>query len=252
MSKLSAEEAAKRWDENAEIYAELTKRYGDINKEVLLTPNLLEMLGDLAGKRVLDAGCGEGFLSRLMTERGASVLAVDYAEGMLAIARERTPPDLGIDYRLANLEKLDGLQAETFGLVVSSMVIQDLPDYEAAIAEIYRVLHSGGRCVMAIAHPCFSSDGAWERGADGRKLYWKVDNYFDERPVEMHWPPEAKSKLIYFHRTLTSYFRAFKSAGFEIMDLLEPAPSPEAIEKYPHFADDLRMTHFLIFNLGKQ
>lgn len=94
MSKLSAEEVVKRWDENAEIYAGLTKRYGDINKEVLLTPHLLEMMGDVAGKRLLDAGCGEGFLSRLMAERGASVLAVDYAEKMLAIARERTLPEL--------------------------------------------------------------------------------------------------------------------------------------------------------------
>jgi ubiquinone/menaquinone biosynthesis C-methylase UbiE len=251
MSKISAEDAAKRWDEIAEIYAELTDHHGDINKEVLLTPTFLDMLGDVAGKRVLDAGCGEGFLSRLVAKRGASVLAVDLAEKMLTIARERTPIELEIDYRHANLENLDGLQSGSFDLVLSSMVIQDLPDYEAAIAEIFRVLRSGGRCVMAVAHPCFSSDGAWERDDEGNKLYWRTDNYFNERPIEQSGPPKAKRKPYYFHRTLTSYFRTLKSAGFQIIDLLEPVPSAEAIEKYPHFIDDLRMTHFLIFNLKK-
>lgn len=110
------------------------------------------------------------------------------------------------------------MQPESFDLVVSSMAIQDLPDYEAAFAEIYRVLRPSGRCVMATAHPCFSSDGARERDADGKKLYWKVDNYFDECPVELLWPPEAKIKPVYFHRTLTSYFRVIKAAGFEIVD----------------------------------
>lgn len=252
MSKLSAKEIAKRWDDNAQVYAEQIHRYGDINKEVLVTPHLLEMLGDLAGKRVLDAGCGEGFLSRLMADEGASVLAVDYSEKMLAMARERSPAERKIDYRHANLEKMEGFQAGDFDLAVSSLVIQDLPDYKAAIGEIYRVLQPGGRFIMAIAHPCFSSDGAWERDAEGNKLYWRVDNYFDERPIEQSWPIGAKSKSIYFHRTLTSYYKALMAAGFEVEDLLEPAPTPEAIEKHPRFADDLRMTHFLIFNLRKQ
>ena len=251
MAKLNAEEVAKRWDENAEIYAQHIQRYGDINKEILVTPHLLEMLGELSGKRVLDAGCGEGFLSRLMAERGASVLAVDYSEKMLAIARERSQAELEIDYRQANLEKMAGFSAKEFDLAVSSLVIQDLPDYKAAIGEIYRLLQPGGRFIMAIAHPCFSSDGAWERDAEEKKLFWRVDNYFRERPIEQSWPAGAKSKSIYFHRTLTSYYRALLDAGFAVEDMLEPAPTAEAIEKHPHFADDMRMTHFLIFNLRK-
>jgi hypothetical protein len=63
--------------------------------------------------------------------------------------------------------------------------------------------------------------------------------------------PGSDSNPIGFHRTLTSYYRAILGAGFTVGDLMEPHPSQEAIEKYPQFIDDLRVTHFLVFTLGK-
>ena len=216
-----------------------------------MTPVILELLGRIVDKAVLDAGCGEGFLSRLMAERGASVTAVDYSTRLLEIARERTTEDLGIDYVHANLEHLDMLNDDTFDIVVSSLVIQDVPDYQAAVAEMYRVLRPGGACLLAISHPCFSSDGGWVRDADGKKLHWKIDNYFYERGFEIPLTPNSDHNPIGFHRTLTSYYRTITGAGFVIEDLMEPYPSQKAIEKYPDFIDDLRMTHFLVFKLKK-
>jgi len=57
---------------------------------------------------------------------------------------------------------------------------------------------------------------------------------------------------IYFHRTLTSYFRTILSAGFTLEGLVEPSPSKGALQKYPEFVDDLRMSHFLVLKLRKQ
>lgn len=247
-----AEELIKRWDRSAELCAGYSSEYGDINKEVLLTPLILEMLGQVAGRRVLDAGCGEGFLSRLLARRGASVMAVDYSRKLLEIARERTTADLQIDYLHANLERLDMLDDEAFEAVVSCVVVQAIPDYRAAVGEMCRVLGPGGMCILAIPHPCFSSDGSWVKDAEGEKLYWKIDNYFYERAFEIPLVPGSDHNPIDFHRTLTSYYRTILDAGFVVKDLVEPYPSPEAIEKYPQFIDDLRMSHFLVFELGKR
>jgi len=251
MQDLTAEEAIKRWDLSAEQYAANCSKYGDINREVLLTPVILEMLGRVVGKQVLDAGCGEGFLSRLVAERGASVTAVDYSERLLEIARERTADELRIDYLHANLEHLDMLNDDTFDIVVSCVVVQDVPDYQAAIEEMYRVLQPGGTCILAMTHPCFSSDGGWVRDSKGKKLHWKIDSYFYERGFEISWPPGSDNNPINFHRTLTSYFRTIIGTGFLVEDLMEPYPSQEAIGKHPHFIDDLRMSHFLVFKLKK-
>lgn len=251
MPKYTAEEVIGAWDRNAEKAAAFSGRYGDRNKEVLLTPRVLDWLGEIHDLEVLDAGCGEGFLSRLMSELGARVTGIDFSHKILEISRERTRPELNINFRHLNLENLDIIKDASFDLIVSLLTLQDLPDYQAALRELYRVLKLGGRFYLAITHPCFTSDGSWGRDSQGEKLHWKIDRYFFEREVEMRMDPNSDDNPIGFHRTLSSYFRAIRNAGFSILDLIEPTPSQEAIEKDPHFEDDLRMCHFIVFDLEK-
>ena len=247
-----AQEVIKRWDLFAEQYAAFCEKYGDINKEVLVTPLILEMLENVEGQNLLDAGCGEGYLSRLMAERGAIVTAVDYSEGLLDIARERTPDKLGINYLRENLENLSSINDSTFTIIVSCLVLQDVPDHQKAVQEMYRVLQPGGVFILVISHPCFSSDGGWIKDSDGKKEFWKIDNYFFEREIEIPLDPGSNNNPIGFHRTLTNYFRTITKVGFIIEELIEPFPSQDAINKHPSFKDDLRMSHFLLFKLRKQ
>lgn len=245
-------EAVKRWDIHAE---EVTSRYtsqGDCSREVLLNPVLLDFVGSVDNKRVLDAGCGEGYLSRLLADKGADVVAVDYSRKMLEIAKKRTPREYSIEYYYGNCEHLHFLEDGIFDTIVCNMVLQDLSDYENAIKEMYRLLIEGGLFVLSILHPCFSTpESEWIRNEDGKKLYWKVDRYFDEVAFEQKWPVTARSGVLAFHRTLTSYFKTIKEAGFILEGLVEPKPSEEMIRKYPYFKDDLRMCHFLVFKLRK-
>ena len=251
MPKYTAEEIIGGWDRNAEKVADYIGRYGDRNKEILLTPRVLDWLGEIQDLEVLDAGCGEGFLCRLLAERGARVTGIDFSHNMLKIAGKRTPPELNVCYRQLNLENLDPIPKASFDLIVSLLALQDVPDYQAVLRELSRVLKPGGRFFLAFTHPCFTSDGSWVRDESGNKLHWKTDRYFLEREVEMRLDPDSDDNPIGFHRTLTRYYRAIREAGFIIQDLNEPTPNPEAIEKYPNFKDDLRMCHFIIFDLVK-
>jgi len=251
MQTIGADEAIKQWDLSAELYAGYCSKYGDINREVLLTPLILDILGMVEGRSILDAGCGEGYLSRLMAERGANVTAVDYSERLLEIAKELTEDNTRINYRHANLENLEILSADSFDVIVSCVVLQDVPDYQTATKEMYRVLRSGGECILIITHPCFSSDAGWVKDASGKKLHWKIDNHFYESGFEIPMSSNSENNPIGFHRTLTSYYKTIINAGFKISDLIEPYPSQDKIEKHPEFVDDLRMCHFLIFRLIK-
>jgi 2-polyprenyl-3-methyl-5-hydroxy-6-metoxy-1,4-benzoquinol methylase len=251
MPEKTLEELTKLWDRNAAKMATYVSSMGDRNKEVLLTPLVLDWLGDVRGLQVLDAGCGEGFLSRLMAERSAQVTAIDYSRKMLEIARERTPEDLRICYCHANLEGMPDVQSDSFDFIVSLLALQDIQDYQAALQEFHRVLKPGGKFFLAFTHPCFTSDGEWIRDESGNKLYWKTDRYFQEREIEMRIDPDSDHNPIGFHRTLSSYYRAINQAGFRITDLVEPVPSLEVIKKKPSFKDDLRMCHFIVFDLEK-
>ena len=128
MPNPSAEEIIQSWDKNAEKFAANCTRYGDRNKEVLLTPRVLDWLGEINGLEVLDAGCGEGFLSRLMAERGGRVTGIDYSGKFLEIARDRTPENLGVNFRHLNLEKLDPIQDTSYDLIVSLLPCRIYPN----------------------------------------------------------------------------------------------------------------------------
>jgi ubiquinone/menaquinone biosynthesis C-methylase UbiE len=251
MADRSPEEIAVLWDKNAAKMAANISRLGDRNKEVLLTPRVLDWLGDVKDKKILDAGCGEGFLCRLIAEHGAQVTGIDFSSKLLEIARNRTPKHLLIRYIHANLEKILEIQSDSFDRIVSLLALQDIQDYRAALQELYRVLRPEGQFFLAITHPCFGSDGEWIRDERGKKLYWKTDRYFQEREIEMRIDPDSDENPIGFHRTLSSYYQEIKRAGFMISDLIEPSPSPKAIKTQPSFEDDLRMCHFIVFDLRK-
>lgn len=148
MGTWNTEEAIRRWNMHAENFTAKYTEEGDRSREVLLNPALQECMGLIAGKKVLDAGCGEGYLSRKMARAGALVEAVDYSTEMLRLAKERTPSALGITYHHGNLEKLEMFGDQSFDLIVSNMVIQDLAHYEQAIAEMRRLLVLGGRFIF--------------------------------------------------------------------------------------------------------
>ena len=250
--QLQTGDSVRWWDEHGEEITEGHTPEGDTHRVVLLNPVLFDLLGEVRGKRILDAGCGEGYLSRLLARRGANVLGIDYARKMLEIAGKRTPTEMAVEYRHGNFEDLSFLDDASFDIIVSNMALQDLCDYESAIKEAHRLLAPDGRFVFSISHPCFdTSESGWVRDDEGRKLHWKVDKYFCEGAYREDWPGFVWDGQVVFHRTLTSYFQAILKTGFSIEAVVEPKPAEEMLKKYPAFKDDFRMCHFIVFKLRK-
>jgi SAM-dependent methyltransferase len=105
--------------------------------------------GDLAGRRVLDVGCGTGRLAATLAKRGAKVWGVDPSEEMLAEARERAGSAVGLKRGVA--EALP-FRAGWFDRAVLWLVVH-LVDRSRALPELARVLTPGGRLVVATFGP---------------------------------------------------------------------------------------------------
>lgn len=250
MDEQLTNESKRRWNEFADDYAQMTRKYGDLHKEVLLTPNLLRLIGVVEGKTVLDAGCGEGYLSRLLAGKGANVTAIDFSDRMIELAEERTTSKESIQYEQANLENLTHFSDDRFDAVVSNMVIQDVSDLTKTLNELYRVLKSGGHVVFSILHPCFiTPESGWEKNEKDERLNWKVDHYFKEGKFEQRFG--AEDPVFAFHRTLSTYISTLIRTGFSIEEVVEPMPSKEQIEQYPEFEEDLRKADFIVFKVKK-
>ncbi|MGW2223105.1 class I SAM-dependent methyltransferase, partial [Nonomuraea sp. NPDC001684] len=101
-------------------------------------PAMLELAGDVTGRRILDAGCGSGPLFAELRDRGAVVTGVDASAGMLEMARRRLGPEA--DLRVADLAGPLPFPDDAFDDVIASLVLHYLEDWGPALAELRRVL----------------------------------------------------------------------------------------------------------------
>jgi len=230
---------AAQWDALADVWSSGYSEYGDVNRRYVIDPVLFQILGDARGLRILDAGCGFGYLSRLLAKQGAAVEGQDISRKFIEMAldRERREP-AGVRYRRASIVDLSPWSDGTFDAVVSNLVLQDVRDYRKAIREIARVLKPGGRFVFSVMHPAFASPPirGWvqeprDSARNEDRQYVKVDRYFD-RSTEA-WGFGDGPRVTSFHRPLRDYFEALADAGFLVRRLEEPVPPQEAIEARP-------------------
>jgi ubiquinone/menaquinone biosynthesis C-methylase UbiE len=107
------------------------------------------------GERVLDVACGTGVVARLAAEKvgdAGAVAGLDVNPGMLAVARSTTPSDLHIEWHEASAESIP-LPDDSFDAVMCQMGLQFIPDKQAALREMRRVLTPGGRLVLNVPGP---------------------------------------------------------------------------------------------------
>jgi SAM-dependent methyltransferase len=223
------------WEYSAPGWIELIDR-GETNRELLLDPVMLDLAGDVDGKRVLDAGCGEGRFSRMLAERGASVVGFDPTSLLIRAAKQRHGDG---EYLRASAESVPFTDA-SFDLVVSYLSLIDISAFREAIGEWARVLAPGGRLLAANLGFVTASKG-WERDDEGRRLHHRVDRYANEFQVVLEW---AGIRIVNWHRPLASYMQAYLEAGLTLRRFLEPVPPDDSLRADPRFEDWYRVPLF--------
>jgi SAM-dependent methyltransferase len=245
----NAREDRDLWSEKARCWDLHIGDDGDRNRRRHVDPAIWRMLGDVAGLDVLDAGCGTGYLSAKLAQRGARVRAVDFAPGMLEQARSRFQRlGLALEPVEDDCCTLHSVPDASQDRVVSNYVLQDLEDLPAAARAFSRVLRPGGHAVVVFGHPCFAVPGGPERDERAVTYTWPFP-YFEERRCEEVWRGthhasgerfDFPSRFTFYHRPLKSYWQAFRAAGFAVLDFDEPVLQPPYPPDLP--PDELRRT----------
>lgn len=212
---------------------------GDFARQQLLTPHIFDLLSDIKGKTILDAGAGTGYLSRMMAKKGAFVTAVEPAEVLIRYALEREEREkLGIEYIQEDLTAFSS--QKTFDVVVANMVFMDIPDFKSAMRNCIEVLSKNGTFIFSITHPCFEMSGKEWR----KKGYVVVKEYFEEYATKQMFGHA-------FHRTLSTYINFLIASGCCVEKIIEPRLTQKQVGDHVEYAKDVYVPSFLIVKAKK-
>jgi SAM-dependent methyltransferase len=226
---------ANDYDSFAEAYA--AENETSLANAYYERPAILALAGDVAGRRILDAGCGSGPLSAALRDRAGIVTGVDSSARMLELARQRLGE--GADLHLADLGSPLPFPDGAFDDVIASLVLHYLEDWAGPLAELRRVLTPGGRLIVSVDHPIVF------------KLVNPGADYFATRKWSFEWTLGGHTALMSFwHRPLHAMTGAFTTAGFRICVISEPQPAPAARDLFPdEFRQLTTNPNFLFFVL---
>lgn len=200
------------YDAYSDAYASLVtvREQGDAaNDPYGILSELLEWLGDVGGQRVLDAGCGEGYLARVLESAGARVTGIDISPRLIEQARAKNAGGT-ISYQAHDLSQPLPELARSFDAVASYLVLNDVPDYQGFVRTIGDVLHPGGRAALVFNNPYYAY------------LSRHVTDYFDSGHVSPYRGLWASGVEVYhYHRTMEDYLDAFLSAGLRLVKLAD-------------------------------
>ena len=191
----------------------------------------------LAGKIVLDAGCGSGAQCEWLLNEGADVVGIDLSPAMV----EETKRRCGERARIFVADLAEPLPLEPGSLdgITCSLALHYLRDWDVPLHSFRSALRSTGWLVLSLDHPFC------------RPLPSQKGGYFDTELVSDTWQKATVEATQHFwRRPLSAVIEAFADAGFVIDRVAEPQPSPEALERFPGDLEDVKgFPGFIVYRL---
>lgn len=237
--------------ENADWWIRKIREGHDRYRKDFTDRVIVDALAPQAGEVIIDAGCGEGWLTRVCAAAGAEAIGVDLSPAFVDAARTVMNGAAGAPrFELADMRALP-IHDGSADVVVANHVLTDIPDAGIAIAEFARVLRPGGRLVVLVVHPCFYGLRAEREAVMPMPT---ADEYFAgprvvRQPFSMGGEKSPAMVTTYVH-PLTSWFSWLFDNGLAPTHVSEPRPGPELMGD-PWWQENFRRPLFLLLEARK-
>ena len=203
-------------------------------------PATLSLLPDVAGKKVLDAGCAAGWYSNWLLTKGASVTAIDFSPRMIEMTKKRIGDRADIIRADLN-EPLDFIKDKSIDIILSSLTLHYVRDWNLVMAEFNRVLKPFGSLILSVHHPFMDF------------TYFNRENYFLTEIIEDEWETnKGKVKVQFYRRPLSKIVSPVLDKGFTIEKLIEPMPTEKFKELHPKVYEKLTQKPQFLFLRAKK
>ncbi len=229
-------------------YSELRRLESGLNA-ALEIPAMRSLIPPLAGKRVLDLGCGSGELCRLALNENASLIhGIDISRNMINLASKGSPESATLSYQCCAIEDFVAAPGR-FDVVLSSLAVHYVKDWNLLCLKVSNWLSDGGFFVVSMEHPvCTATLAGWVKDEKGNHLHWPLDRYREEGTRVSRWFVDG---VVKYHRSMESILNAVIQNGLQVVKILEPEALPEARRARPELADHGRRPPFLLVKAVK-
>jgi SAM-dependent methyltransferase len=212
---------AAAWDRHADAYQAGAKLPTDVAHygPDIATEATLRLCGNVAGKRVLELGCGGAQCSIAFARQGANAIGVDFSAAQLAFARRLVAREgVKVELRHGDLADLAFVRADTMDLVFSAYAFGFVDDLDRVFRQVHRVLKQEHPLVFSLPHPAYDMI---DDDADPALLIRR--SYFDRTPIDYEW---NGVEFTDYRHTISDLFTSLTRANFRVDTLLEPEPLP--------------------------
>lgn len=214
--------------ETANVYNNYYERPAMIN----LLPNHIQ------GARVLDAGCAAGWYTEYFLGQGAQPVAVDMSPLMVEAAKRKVQGKAEV--YLLDLSEALPFETESFDLILSSLTLHYLENWDVAFREFHRILKPGGLFLFSTHHPFMDVSMS------------EAQDYFRKELLVDDWHREGQTIEVYFYRRSMQEIVNSTAQFFQINQIIEPQPAKEMKALQPKAYDYLmKNPHFLILSARK-
>ncbi|MFD1849922.1 class I SAM-dependent methyltransferase [Oceanobacillus bengalensis] len=218
-----------------ETYNQLAKSYeqdvdhdSPYNTDYERPAMIHQLPDDLSGKTVLDAGCAAGWYSEYLTNQGADVTGIDISEEMISAAERRVGDRA--EFLCHNLEENLPFKESQFDIIISSLTLHYLKDWEYTFSEFHRVLKQDGMLLFSVHHPFMDFNN------------FKRENYFQKERLTDRWKKQDIVIDVQFYRRAMQDIVNTTTQFFTLEKLVEPKPQESFKEK------NLNSYHYLMTN----
>lgn len=219
------------WDSEAKHYDDLVGERGHFFHESIVSPKLTEYMEKVKPTSVIDFGCGQGFVERLVAS-SVSYLGIDSSKQLISIAQKRVK-ERNHEFKVADATAKIDVPTHSFDLATCILALQNMESAAGLVRNISYSLKPGGHAFIVINHPHFRTPRStgWSSFDKGASYRW-VSRYLSSFsiPIRMHPSMGSKSPVtLSYHFSLDYLSSLFEKSGLSIVRIEEWASGKKSV-----------------------
>lgn len=237
------------WKKNADFWTKIIREKLDPYRLKITNKAILESLKDKRNLKILDAGCGEGYLCRTLAKQGHQVFGIDFCPKLIEAAKDlENKNSLGIKYSIGDFRKTN-FSSSFFDVILSNQTIHEIENPEKAFKEFSRILKRERRLILLFLHPCF------EINPQKLKNMSLAMTYFQKNKIKkgryLVGKIKSPSPFFYLHLPLSKWIEIITKSGFLIRKIEEPHPSLRILKKDKWWRKNFERPLFILIEAVK-